>query len=116
MRDPRSNASAPRRAGTCASRRPSERPNGLAKKYYGSSAGTTLRDSGYVVASEEFVLFHRLDDPASAAVRREIVARGLKSRIDFQNVDSAACEGRFRARRLGCGTKLAFPREWRVVW
>jgi hypothetical protein len=42
--------------------------------------------------SDEFVLFHRLEDPASAAVRRSIVARGLKARIDFQNVDSE--EGR----------------------
>jgi len=50
------------------------------------------------VASDEFVLFHRLDDPASAAVRREIVARGLKSRIDFQNVDSADGMQMFAAR------------------
>ena len=39
------------------------------------------------MASEAWVLFHRIDDPASAAVRREIVARGLKTRIDFQNVN-----------------------------
>jgi hypothetical protein len=63
------------------------------------------------VASEEFVLFHRLDDPASAAVRREIVARGLKSRIDFQNVDSADGKRRFAARRRGRDPELAFRRE-----
>jgi len=50
------------------------------------------------VANNEFVLFHRLDDPASAAVRREIVDRGLKSRIDFQNVDSADGKVMFAAR------------------
>jgi uncharacterized membrane protein len=50
------------------------------------------------VANDEFVLFHRIDDPASAAVRREIVARGLKSRIDFQNVDSADGKLMFAAR------------------
>ena len=36
----------------------------------------------------ELVLYHRVADPASAAVRRQIVERGLKSRIDFQNVDT----------------------------
>lgn len=39
-------------------------------------------------AGREFVLFHAVTDPASARVRREIVARGLKPRIDFQNVES----------------------------
>jgi hypothetical protein len=38
------------------------------------------------------VLYHRVADPASAAVRRLIVERGLKSRIDFQNVDTDAAE------------------------
>ena len=37
---------------------------------------------------QEFVLFHAVADPASARIRREIVAKGLKPRIDFQNVDS----------------------------
>jgi len=50
------------------------------------------------VVNDEFVLFHRIADPASAAVRREIVARGLKSRIDFQNVDSADGRALFAAR------------------
>jgi hypothetical protein len=39
-------------------------------------------------AGAEFVLFHSVADPASARVRRAIVARGLKPRINFQNVDS----------------------------
>jgi hypothetical protein len=44
------------------------------------------------------VLFHRLPDADSATIRRWIVERGLKPRIDFQNVDT---EGRdlFAARR-----------------
>jgi len=54
--------------------------------------------SGRDAVNDEFVLFHRIEDPASAAVRREIVARGLKSRIDFQNVDSADGKALFAAR------------------
>jgi glutathione S-transferase len=38
------------------------------------------------------VLYHRLADPASADVRRWIVERGLKSRVDFQNVDTEAAD------------------------
>jgi hypothetical protein len=34
------------------------------------------------------VLYHRIDDPDSAAVRRRVVELALKSRIDFQNVDT----------------------------
>jgi hypothetical protein len=34
------------------------------------------------------VLYHRIDDPDSAAVRRRVVELGLKVQIDFQNVDS----------------------------
>jgi hypothetical protein len=34
------------------------------------------------------VLYHRIDDPDSAVVRRRVVELGLKSRIDFQNVDT----------------------------
>ncbi len=34
------------------------------------------------------VLYHRIDDPDSAAVRRRVVELGLKPRIDFQNVDT----------------------------
>ena len=34
------------------------------------------------------VLFHRIDDPDSAAVRRRVVELALKPRIDFQNVDT----------------------------
>jgi hypothetical protein len=34
-----------------------------------------------------FVLFHRIGDTDSAAVRRRVVELGLKPRIDFQNVD-----------------------------
>jgi hypothetical protein len=38
------------------------------------------------------VLFHRIDDPDSAAVRRRVVELGLKARIDFQNVDTEGAE------------------------
>ena len=38
------------------------------------------------------VLYHRLADPDSAAVRSWIVERGLKPRIDFQNVDTEGAE------------------------
>jgi hypothetical protein len=36
------------------------------------------------------VLYHRLADPESAAVRARVVELGLKPRIDFQNVDTEA--------------------------
>jgi len=38
------------------------------------------------------VLYHRIDDPGSAAVRRRVVELGLKARIDFQNVDTDGAE------------------------
>jgi hypothetical protein len=38
------------------------------------------------------VLFHRIDDPDSAAVRRRVVELGLKPRVDFQNVDTEGAE------------------------
>ena len=34
------------------------------------------------------ILYHRIDDPDSAAVRRRVVELGLKPRVDFQNVDN----------------------------
>jgi len=34
------------------------------------------------------VLYHRIDDPESAAVRQRVVELGLKPRVDFQNVDT----------------------------
>jgi hypothetical protein len=34
------------------------------------------------------VLYHRIGDPDSAAVRRRVVELGVKSIIDFQNVDT----------------------------
>jgi hypothetical protein len=40
------------------------------------------------VSTPAFVLYHRIDDTESAAVRRRIVEMGLKPRIDFQNVDT----------------------------
>ena len=39
-----------------------------------------------------YVLYHRVADPASAAIRAKIVDEGLKSLIDFQNVDTDAAE------------------------
>ena len=38
------------------------------------------------------ILYHRIDDPDSAAVRRRVVELGIKSQIDFQNVDTEAAE------------------------
>jgi hypothetical protein len=38
------------------------------------------------------VLYHRLADPGSAAIRAWIVERGLKPRVDFQNVDTEGAE------------------------
>ena len=34
-----------------------------------------------------YVLYHRLADPASAAIRAKIVEAGLKPLVDFQNVE-----------------------------
>jgi len=38
------------------------------------------------------VLYHRIGDPESAAVRRRVVELGLKPRVDFQNVDSEGAD------------------------
>jgi hypothetical protein len=38
------------------------------------------------------VLYHRIDDPDSAIVRRRVVELGLKAQVDFQNVDSDGAE------------------------
>ena len=34
------------------------------------------------------ILYHRIDDPESAAVRRRVVELGVKAQVDFQNVDT----------------------------
>lgn len=44
------------------------------------------------MADQPYVLYHRVADPASAAVRQKIVAAGLKRLIDFQNVDTDAAD------------------------
>jgi hypothetical protein len=38
------------------------------------------------------VLYHRIDDPGSAVVRRRVVELGLKAQVDFQNVDTDGAE------------------------
>ena len=38
------------------------------------------------------VLYHRIGDPDSAAARRRVVELGLKTRVDFQNVDGEGAE------------------------
>jgi hypothetical protein len=38
------------------------------------------------------ILYHRIDDPDSAAVRRRVVALGIKAQVDFQNVDTEGAE------------------------
>jgi hypothetical protein len=44
------------------------------------------------------VLYHRIDDPGSAVVRRRVVELGLKPQIDFQNVDTDGAEAWTNAR------------------
>jgi hypothetical protein len=57
------------------------------------------------VTSRGLVLYHRLADPASASVRIWIVERGLKSRIDFQNIENEGAEA-FAALGGGAGPAL----------
>ena len=38
------------------------------------------------------ILYHRIDDPDSAAIRRRVVELGVKSQVDFQNVDTEGAE------------------------
>ena len=38
------------------------------------------------------ILYHRIDDPDSAVVRRRVVELGLKAHVDFQNVDTDGAE------------------------
>jgi len=52
------------------------------------------------------VLYHRIDDPGSAVVRRRVVELGLKPQVDFQNVDTDGAEAWTNAR----GTVL--PALW----
>ena len=52
------------------------------------------------------VLYHRIDDPGSAVVRRRVVELGLKPQVDFQNVDTDGAEAWTNA----CGTVL--PALW----
>jgi len=58
------------------------------------------------VTARGLVLYHRLADPESSSVRIWIVERGLKSRIDFQNIDN---EGAAAFAALGGG---AVPALW----
>jgi len=46
-----------------------------------------------VVSNEPpYVLYHRLADPSSAAIRAKIVEAGLKPLVDFQNVETDGAE------------------------
>ena len=38
------------------------------------------------------ILYHRIDDADSAAVRRRVVDLELKPRVDFQNVDTEGAD------------------------
>ena len=38
------------------------------------------------------ILYHRIDDPESAAVRRRVVELAIKTQVDFQNVDTEGAE------------------------
>ena len=42
------------------------------------------------MSEPKYVLYHRLADPGSAAIRAKIVDAGLKPRVDFQNVETEA--------------------------
>ena len=44
------------------------------------------------MSEPQYVLYHRVADPASAAIRAKIVEAGLKPLIDFQNVDTDAAD------------------------
>jgi hypothetical protein len=44
------------------------------------------------VTDPPYVLYHRIADPASAAVRAKIVEAGLKRLVDFQNVESEGAD------------------------
>jgi hypothetical protein len=44
------------------------------------------------------VLYHRIDDPGSAAVRRRVVELRLKGQVDFQNVETDGAEAWANAR------------------
>jgi hypothetical protein len=74
------------------------------------------------VPNERWVLFHRIADPACAAVRREIVARGLKQRIDFQNLhedEAAALFARLAGAEVPAiwdGSRLVSGRDAIAAW
>ena len=44
------------------------------------------------MANADLILYHWLADPESARVRQWVVEHGLKSRIDFQNIDTEAVD------------------------
>ena len=46
---------------------------------------------------QPYVLYHRIADPASAAIRAKIVEVGLKRLVDFQNVEAEGADA-FAAR------------------
>ncbi|HVR89317.1 MAG TPA: hypothetical protein VHG53_07205 [Candidatus Limnocylindria bacterium] len=58
------------------------------------------------MTERSYVLFHRVAEPESAAIRRLIVDLGLKPSIDFQN---AVTDGAAMLRSLGGG---ATPALW----
>jgi hypothetical protein len=42
------------------------------------------------VSEPEYLLFHRIAEPASARIRLRVVELGLKARIGFQNAETDA--------------------------
>lgn len=44
------------------------------------------------MSDQPYILYHRLADPGSAAIRQKIVEAGLKPLIDFQNVETDAAD------------------------
>ena len=50
------------------------------------------------ITASPYVLYHRIAEPASAAIRLRVVELGLKSHIDFQNAET---DGKDELARLG---------------
>lgn len=49
-----------------------------------------MADGSLDDATPDYILFHRIAEPASARIRLRIVELGLKPSIDFQNADTDA--------------------------
>lgn len=64
------------------------------------------------VGGSPYVLYHRIAEPESAAVRRSVVRLGLKPRVDFENAET---DGADALRALGGGPTPALWTGERLV-